>query len=1000
MHLSSRSARTARRLTLAAIAGVVAFGSAVPAAQADLRVGKNQRLSADSSPFRGKDQVGLAVNPANPRHVVATNVNFLDEHCEASASFDGGETWTAAFPLQPPTGPAIGDPFMPTCRVSNHAGESMFQGVTFGSGANVYATSITPRAPGGVEQGATALVYKSTNGGVTWSPGVVALPGGTGGTIATGPYYELPSVLVQPGAGTGGADIVYSVARDASGSGNNAPPCPSLTTRCDPVRIARSLDGGQTFGPPVQVSPPGVRTIDAPSATIDAAGNLSVTWRTVGATGEIQFVRSTDQGQTWSAPVTVTTVTNMARAGNSHVTPLASSASSFPRMAVDRQNGHLYIVYNQGPPGPTAPAGGYQGADHFIPPDSHVYFQRSRDNGATWSQPRLINDTTVHPGTQIVQTRHPEVAVAPNGRVDIVWEDRRHWYQGPGERTCVHTHLFCDDARLGDIYYAYSTNGGSTFSADRRITDHSHNNDVGYDYRFATYWAFGPAAVAMGNDQLLVGWMDSREGSFDTDNQDFYLAKVDHAASGAVPQTRIDEPDAVALSVALSQATYRGGGEGLLNSTFATRNGTKVVIVNEGDVAGALAGSVLARANLGPVLLSPAGGLPDSVKEEVARLRPAGAYVVGNSAQLSDQVVADLAAAGVASADIDRVSGGGAFGTAAEIAARFDRRSDAEKTALVPAFDAAVIANPSSPDAVAAAGLAAARRLPILYVERDSVPTATANALASLNIDRTLVIGGAAQVSNTVAATLPSAKRLGGADQYATSQAVLAESMVRGLPSNVVYVASGERPMDAALLGFAVGRSTGLMALSPDSVSQTAQGTANAAGVANVDRFVVVEPTPPPAGGGTPPATVPPATVPPAITPPAITPPARPGTTPQAVACGRPRLVRRNASRSRTRADMRVRLACAGSLTARATTRISVRGRVRTVRQTTRVRRLSGLNRSIQVSLSKAAARQLRRTGRMRVRVRMTFTPNVVSATSRRSTRVINVTLRVSRRGR
>lgn len=972
-------ARIARRLSLAVIAGVALFGAA-PAAQADLRVDDNQRLPADSSPFRGKDQPGLAVNPSNPRHIVATNSDYLNEDCEASASFDGGATWSDSFTLQPPAG---GTPFMASCRVSNHSGESMFQGVAFGSGQTVYATSITPRQNLGVEEGASGLVYKSTNGGVTWSAGVVSLPGGLGSTIATGPYYELPSVLVQPGAGTNGADIVYSVARDFSGSGN--PTC--AIARCDAVRIARSLDGGQTFGAPVQVSPPGVPTVDAASPVIDAAGNISVTWRTrspvvdpaVPSVGEIHFTRSTDQGQTWSPPVVVTRVTNMARTSGQHTVPAASSASSFPRVAVNGQNGNLYIVYNQGPPGPTAPAGGYQGADHFIPPDSHVYFQRSLDNGATWSTPKLVNDNTIHPGTQIVQTRHPAIAVAPSGRVDIVWEDRRHWYQGPGERTCLHTHLFCDDARLGDTYYAYSNNNGATFSANRRISDHSHNNDTGYDYRFATYWAFGPALAHMGDDDLMVAWMDSRDGSFETDNQDIYLAKVRRGAPATVPQEKIDQPGDVALSLALSKRTFPGGGEGLMNSVFASRNGTKVVIVNENDVAGALAGAVLARANVGPVLLSPAGGLPDSVKAEVARLNPAGAYVIGDSGQLSAQVVTDLTAAGVGGT-ISRLEGTGDAGTAAAIAAAFDRRTDAEKAGLVPAFDAAVIANPAGPDAVAAAGLAAARRLPILYVNSGSVPAATSAALASLNINRTLVVGGTGQISST--AGLPSPKRLGGADQYATSRAVVDESLARGLPSNVVYVADGARPMDAALLGFAVGRSTGIMALSPGSASATAPATAAAADLTGIDRFVVVEATPPaaPGGGGA------------VVTPP---PPPAAGTTP--AVCGTLKLVKTNASKIKTRADVRLRLPCAGRLTATARTRLRVNGRLRPVRQTAKIVRLSGLNRSVRITLSRAALRTLRRNGRLTITMRAAFTPSTLSATSKKSVRTVNVTLRVKK---
>jgi len=987
MKISRGTVRSARRLTLAVIAGAVALSATVPAAQADLKVGKNFRLPADNSGFRGKDEIGLAVNPANPQHVVATNSDYLDESCEATASFDGGTTWSTSFPLQAPT-PAIGSPFLPTCRVSNHAGESMFQGVTFGSGMNVYATSITPRATGGVEEGASVLVYKSTDGGVTWGTGVIAMAGGPGSvpiTPATGPYYELPSVLVKPGAGTAGADLVYTVARDATGNGTGATaPCP-----CANIRVARSLNGGVTWGTAVIASTPTNSAVDGASPALASDGTLSLTYRTGPtnvpatpadrSTGEIHFVKSTDQAQTFSAPVVITNVSNLAKSSTSHVTPQFSTASSFPRLAVNGSNGNLlYVVYNQSP-SPNGPSGTYLGADHFIPPDSAVWFQRSQNGGTTWSTPKLINDnlSPIKPGTQIVQTRHPSVSVAPNGRIDIVWEDRRHWYQGPGERTCLHTHIFCDDARLGDTYYAFSGNNGDTFSANRRISDDSHNNDTGFDYRFATYWAFGPVSVPMGSDQLLVGWMDSREGSFDSDNQDIYLAKVNHAASATVPQSTVDGGDPVGLSVALSQQAYIGGGEGLMRSTFASRNGTKVVIVNQDNVAAALAGSVLARANVAPVLLSPAGGLTASVKAEILRLAPAGAYIVGDPGQLSAQVETDLEDAGVPV--ISRISGNSDARLAANIAAAFDRRTLAE--AANPAFDAAVIANPASPDAVAAAGLAAARRLPILYVNAGSVPAATSAALTSMNINRTLVIGDAADVSDAVMASLPgTATRLGGADQYATSKAVAAESVARGLPSNVVYVAAGERPIDAALTGAAVGRTTGIMVLSPGS----ATAPAAAADLTGIDRYMVVKastPAAPAAGGGT------------------VTPPVGGGTPPPPPpTCGKIKLVKNNASKIRTRVDMRMLMPCAGKLTATATVKLRVKGKLKAVRQKVSVKSLSGLHRSVRVTLTRAALKQLNAKRVLRVTIKATFTPTTLSATSTKSTRIVNVTLRLAKK--
>ena len=122
-----------RALVLAAVTAVGASLAVVPGAGAELRVGKNYRLMSDREPFRGKDQVGLAVNPRNPRHIVEVHANYLTEDCEFTASFDGGVTWRPQGRLVPPHPVGGEDPFQPTCRVSDHLAEQMYQTVAFGA---------------------------------------------------------------------------------------------------------------------------------------------------------------------------------------------------------------------------------------------------------------------------------------------------------------------------------------------------------------------------------------------------------------------------------------------------------------------------------------------------------------------------------------------------------------------------------------------------------------------------------------------------------------------------------------------------------------------------------------------------------------------------------------------------------------------------------------------------------------------------------------------------
>src|SRR4051794_15605435 len=583
---------TKRARFLAAAVAASSLLAVVPGAQAEVKVSKNYRLANDSNAFRGKDAVALAVNPNNANHVVEIDNEYLAPDCEGTRSTDGGNTWSTAVPLPVPAG------FAPACSlIGNHLAESQYQTVAFGSGNNVYAAYATRK----LDQGQSIILGKSTDGGLTWSSSSVALLEGTTTCSASAtlcPYYELPTVAVDRGAGTGGADRVIVAAHETTAG---------LAAGGD-AAVAVSNDAGATFGAPIAVDG-ALDTTDTSQPAVAPNHDIYVSWRTVGITGAVQISRSTNGGATWSAPVQVATVNNAASStGSAAVDPTLSpsSGSTFPRIAVG-PNGNVYITYNQG----AAPPGGpFAGADHFIPPDEDVYFQRSLDNGATWSTPKLINDTTIKPGMEspynpqvngrVTQTRHPNISVAPNGRIDIVWQDRRHWYRG-----CIHTHVICNEARLGDTYLSSSSDNGANFSANHRVSDRSHNNDVGYDYRFGVGWAFGPVATPLANNTLLVGWMDSRNGNYENDVQDIYLAKVNYAAGAGVPTEPIARTDNVATSVRLEQHTYPGGGEGLLAATFATRPGSRVVIVNENDYPAALAASVLARANLSTVLLTP-----------------------------------------------------------------------------------------------------------------------------------------------------------------------------------------------------------------------------------------------------------------------------------------------------------------------------------------------------------------------------------------------------------
>ncbi|MGH9281491.1 MAG: hypothetical protein ACRD0S_00985, partial [Acidimicrobiales bacterium] len=344
----------------------------------------------------------------------------------------------------------------------------------------------------------------------------------------------------------------------------------------------------------------------------------------------------------------------------------------------------------------------------------------------------------------------------------------------------------------------------------------------------------------------------SREGNFDVENGDVYLARLNVRASDDIAVQRLPQVSPSSLSVHLGRYAYLGGPQAVLNVGFSNRPVSRPVVVNEGDAISALAGSVLSRAYLAPLLATNGTGLNTELRGEVTRMSPLGAFVIGNESALAPKVVNDLVAAGVPEDEIVRLSGASAAETAKSIALTMDRRSDAQTAAKTPAFDAVVIVNPADVGLGAtAAGMAASLRLPVLFVDKDGAPAATTEALSALNITSSLVIGSSNVISDAVAAALPGAKRLGGPDTFSVSKAVVAESVARRLPPNMVYVSAAEQAMDGALLGSAVARVNGLHLVVPGADVGAANQALTDLGIrARVDRIVVAQSLPQLSGPG------------------------------------------------------------------------------------------------------------------------------------------------------
>src|SRR5262245_24977162 len=269
----------------------------------------------------------------------------------------------------------------------------------FDSQGRFYFNSLT--------QNLACSVFQSTNGGATWGAGVPAFGGDkqwmtidrTGG-IGNGQLYEAWSTESNPSP---------------------------------PNTFSRSIDQGQSFQSPGFIdSSPIWGTLDVASdGTLYLVG-------TTGPDGPIFVARSTDAKNPASAPTFTTTTVDL---GGSIQTGGPNPVGLLGQLwiAVDRSSGPragwVYVLAS------------VKTATHPL----DVMFIRSADRGQSWSTPVRVNDDAT--GNRAFQW-FGTMSVAPNGRIEAVWNDTRG----------------SADSTKSALYYSYSLDGGATWSPNEQAS--------------------------------------------------------------------------------------------------------------------------------------------------------------------------------------------------------------------------------------------------------------------------------------------------------------------------------------------------------------------------------------------------------------------------------------------------------------------------------------------------------------------------------------------------
>jgi putative cell wall-binding protein len=283
-------------------------------------------------------------------------------------------------------------------------------------------------------------------------------------------------------------------------------------------------------------------------------------------------------------------------------------------------------------------------------------------------------------------------------------------------------------------------------------------------------------------------------------------------ATADVSATRLAGDDRYGTSRAIADATF---------------DGTTVAIIASGtSYPDALAASYKAGAADAPVVLTTPHGLSAQALATLRDINASGAIVVGGTAAVSEQVVADLRAAGL---EVNRVAGTNRYQTARAIAASVPTEQIGSLDASI-GRTALLASGEGFADALTGGPLAFASAFPMLLTASDSLSGAAATAIRELEIEQVVILGGTAAISPAVQAQLVASgvqvRRVAGIDRQATAVEIADLAVdTLGYSTTHVNIARGDRFPDSLSGSANAGalKSVILLTLSPDQLG-TATG--------------------------------------------------------------------------------------------------------------------------------------------------------------------------------
>ena len=414
-------------------------------------------ISANNSPT-------VARSPTNPRNlVVANRIDSPRYSCGLHVSSNAGATWSQT-PVPAPAGERI-------CYAPD---------IAFGRDGTLYMSFVTLRGAGNVPN--AVWLARSTDSGKTFSK-----PKKVHGRLAfqvrlvadRRARRRLYMTWVQ------GSDVgVYSFGK----AGN-------------PIQTMRSEDGGTSWERPAQTNSAVDARALAPTSAIGPEGNLYVLYLDLGddrldyegahrgrggppygGHWKLVMARSQDRGRTWRHSNVDERVVPTER--------IIPFVPPFPSLTVDQDSGRLYVSYEDGRLG-----------------DADVWVWSLARGDERWQGPTRVNDT---PQRDRTSQYRPKLDVAPDGRLDVLYYDRR------ADRRDV----------MNEVSLQSSFDDGESFTHRLLLSNKPFSSRVGFGFERDLPDIGSRLGLESTGRRALAVWTDTRAGTTETKKQDIAQAVV------------------------------------------------------------------------------------------------------------------------------------------------------------------------------------------------------------------------------------------------------------------------------------------------------------------------------------------------------------------------------------------------------------------------------------------------------------------------------------------